>query len=184
MKKIVLFILVLLSFEALHSQQDTTNNISFVNNVLRSEFPSFSNVRDLGVDELFSFEVGGKVGIVTKLGVVIYKPFFDDVQRYTCEYGTYLKCKIKGKTALLSTLGKVIFQPYYEDVFFRADNLLLTKEDGKYGMVNTNGEGYLYPEFDTITVSFDEDTLFTATMGEKNIVFNTQSEKVKYFDKD
>jgi hypothetical protein len=184
MKKIVLFILVLFSFSALRSQQDTTNNISFVSNVLKSEFDSFSNVKDLGVDDLFSFEVGGKVGIVTKLGVVIYKPFFDDIQRYTCEYGTYLKCKIKGKTALLSTLGKVVFQPYYEDIFFRADNLLLTKQDGKYGMVNTDGTGYLYPEFDTVRVEIDQDTFFVGSMGEKNIVFNTQGEKVRYFDKD
>lgn len=184
MKKTFFLILSLLSFALLYAQQDTTDRVKFVSNVLKSEFPSFSNVQDLGTDDLFSFEVSGKKGVITRLGVMIYRPFFDDIQRYTCEYGTYLKCKVKGKTALLSTMGKVIFQPYYEDVFFRADNLLLTKEDGKYGMVNTNGEGYLYPEFDTITVSFDEDTLFTATMGEKNIVFNTQSEKVKYFDKD
>ena len=82
------------------------------------------------------------------------------------------------------TDGKVVFQPIYEDVFITKEDLILTKFGDKYGIVSFEGIGYLYPEFDTIKVVIDQDTFFVASMAEKNMVFNTNSDIVEYFDSD
>jgi hypothetical protein len=168
-------------------------NISLVANAqegvllkrLKIKYDTISELTDLKTSNLFSFKTKNKVGLVNVTGSIVYEPYFESISVYEANYNTYIKGKMpNGNTALLDTEGQVQFQPYYEDLFLVEGDLLLTKHKGKYGMVNMNGTGYLHPEFDTVKVMIDEDTLFLASMQEKNMVFNTNSEVIEYFDGD
>lgn len=179
MKKLILLSLSILFSITLFSQQ---NNLV---ERLNTKYDSVHNLRELETTTLYSFTSNEKVGLVDRLGFVVYEPYFDSVYVYEANNFTYIKGVMpNGRTAILDTDGKVVFQPIYEDVFITQEDLILTKFGNKYGMVSFEGIGYLYPEFDTIKVMIDEDTFFVASMGEKNMVFNTNSDIVEYFDSD
>jgi hypothetical protein len=179
MKKLVfLFLFIAFSFVSF-AQQDV-----LMQNLIR-KYDTISELKDLKTSNLYSFTTKGKVGLANIMGKLVYEPYFDSISVYNVDGAVYIKGKMpNGRTALLNADGLVLFQPYYEDVFIVEGDFLLTKQKGKYGMANFDGLGYLYPEFDTVKVMIDEDTFFVANMGEKNMVFNTHSEVVKYFDKD
>lgn len=179
MKKLVfLFLFIAFSFVSFSQQQGLMQD-------LKQKYDTISELKDLKTSDLYSFTTKGRVGLINIMGQLIYEPYFESISVYNSYDVTYLKGKMpNGKTALLSTKGRVIFQPHYEDVFVAQADLILTKDKGKYGMANMEGIGYLYPEFDTVKVMIDEDTFFVATMKEKNMIFNTRSEVVEYFDKD
>lgn len=179
MKKLVfLFLFIACSFISFGQQQGLIQD-------LKQKYDTISELKDLKTSDLYSFTTKGKVGLINIMGQLIYEPYFESISVYNSHDVTYLKGKMpNGKTALLDTKGRVIFQPHYEDVFVDQADLILTKDKGKYGMANMEGIGYLYPEFDTVKVMIDEDTFFVATMKEKNMIFNTRSEVVEYFDKD
>ncbi len=179
MKRIVfLFFLVHISFFAFAQEQQLLQS-------LQSRFDSVSEIKNLKVDNLFSFTTNNRVGLIRATGALVYEPYFESVSVYKANDFNYIKAKMpNGRMALLDTDGKVVFQPIYEDVFVTEDDLVLTKFNNKYGIVTFEGLGYLYPEFDTVKVMIEEDTFFVASMGEKNMVFNTNSDIVEYFDKD
>ncbi len=179
MKRIVsLFLLIHICFLGFSQEKELLEN-------LKSRYDSILEVKDLKAANLFSFTTNNRVGLLTATGALVYEPYFESVSVYKANDIVYIKAKMpNGRMALLDTEGKVIIQPIYEDVFVTEDELLLTKFNNKYGIVNFDGLGYLYPEFDTVKVMIDEDTFFVASMGEKNMVFNTNSDVVEYFDKD
>lgn len=152
---------------------------------LKNRYESVTEVKDLKSASLFSFKSNNKVGLIKTTGSLVYEPYFDSVSIYKANDVTYVKAKMpNGRTALLDTEGIVLLQPIFEDVFVTEDELILTKHNNKYGIVNFDGLGYLYPEFDTVKVMIEEDTFFVASIGEKNMMFNTNSDMLEYFDKD
>ncbi|MCK9199177.1 MAG: WG repeat-containing protein, partial [Bacilli bacterium] len=179
MKRIVLlFLLIHISFLGFSQEKELIEG-------LKSRFDSISEVKDLKAANLFSFTTNNKVGLIASNGSLVYEPYFESVSVYRANDVVYIKAKMpNGRMALIDTEGKVMFQPIYEDVFVTEDELVLTKFNNKYGIVTFEGLGYLYPEFDTVKVMIDEDTFFVASIGEKNMVFNTNSDVVEYFDKD
>ena len=179
MKKLILFSLSILFSLALFSQNE------HLTKELLLKYDSVYDLRELKPSTLYSFSTNGKVGLIDRLGFLVYEPYFDSVFSYEANNFIYIKgIMSNGRTALLNQDGKVVFQPIYEDVFVTEEDLILTKVSNKYGMVSFDGLGYLYPEFDTVKVMIDEDTFFVASMGKKNMVFNTRSEIVEYFDSD
>lgn len=179
MKRIVLlFLLIHISFLGFSQEKELIEG-------LKSRFDSISEVKDLKAANLFSFTTNNKVGLIASNGSLVYEPYFESVSVYRANDVVYIKAKMpNGRMALIDTEGKVMFQPIYEDVFVTEDELVLTKFNNKYGIVTFEGLGYLYPEFDTVKAMIDEDTFFVASIGEKNMVFNTNSDVVEYFDKD
>ncbi|MFA7081390.1 MAG: WG repeat-containing protein, partial [Bacteroidales bacterium] len=179
MKKLILFSLSILFSLALFSQ-----NEHLTKELLRT-YDSVYDLRELKPSTLYSFTTNGKVGLIDRLGFLVYEPYFDSVYSYEANNFIYIKgIMSNGRIALLNQDGKILFQPIYEDVFVTEEDLVLTKFNNKYGLVSFDGLGYLYPEFDTIKVMIDEDTFFVASMGDKNMVFNTSSDIVEYFDSD
>lgn len=177
-KAIFLFLFLSFSFLSFSQEEDLMQN-------LKRKYDTITELKNLKTSNLYSFKTKGKVGLANIMGKLIYEPYFESVSVYLSHDLVYIKGRMpNGKTALLDADGRVLFQPYYEDIFITEGDLLLTKSKEKYGMVNMNGLGYLYPEFDTVKVMIDEDTFFVASMKEKNMVFNTNSEVVQYFDKD
>ena len=176
--------LIILSFSILFSLS-LFSQVNELTAILNRAYDSVYNIKDLKPTTLYSFTTNGKVGLADKLGFLVYEPYFDSVYVYEANNFTYIKGKMpNGKTAILNTDGKVAFQPIYEDVFITDEDLILTKFNGKYGMVSFDGIGYLYPEFDTVKVMVDQDTFFVASMGDKNMVFNTNCDIIEYFDTD
>lgn len=152
---------------------------------LERTYDSVYNLRELKPSTLYSFTTQGKVGLIDRLGFLVYQPYFDTVYVYEANSIIYIKGRMpNGRTALLYPDGLVVFQPLYQDIFITEDDLILTKLDNKYGIVTFDGLGYLHPEFDTVKVMVDQDTFFVATMGDKNMVFNTNSDILEYFDSD
>ncbi|MDD2487865.1 MAG: WG repeat-containing protein [Bacteroidales bacterium] len=179
MKKIFLFISLFgLSFSLFSQEKELMRELSI-------KYDSVYDLKELKPSTLFSFTSKGKVGLIDRLGFLVYEPYFESVSAYEVNDVIYIKGKMpNGRMALLNTDGKVLIQPMFEDLFITKEDLLLTMYNNKYGIVNFDGLGYLYPEFDTVKVLIDEDTFFVATIEEKNMVFNTNSEIVEYFDAD
>lgn len=179
MKKLILFIsFFVLSFSLFAQEKELIQELS-------KRFDSVYDLKELKPSSLYSFSTKGKVGLIDRLGFLVYEPYFESVSTYEVNDAIYIKGKMSnGRVALLNTDGKVLIQPLFEDLFITKEDLLLTKYNNKYGIVNFDGLGYLYPEFDTVKVLIDEDTFFVATIGEKNMVFNTNSDIVEYFDAD
>lgn len=179
MKKFILSLLLIIISIATNAQEGVLLQR------LKIKYDTISELNDLKVSNLYSFKTKNKVGLVNVAGSIVYEPYFESVLVYQANFNTYIKGKMpNGNTALLDLEGQVEFQPYYEDLFLVEGDLILTQHKGKYGMVNMNGTGYLHPEFDTIKVMIDEDTLFIASMQEKTMVFNTSSQVIEYFDGD
>lgn len=179
MKKLFLFITLFgLSFSLFSQEKELMRELSI-------KYDSVYDLKELKPSTLFSFTSKGKVGLIDRLGFLVYEPYFESVSAYEVNDVIYIKGKMpNGRMALLNTDGKVLIQPMFEDLFITKEDLLLTMYNNKYGIVNFDGLGYLYPEFDTVKVLIDEDTFFVATIEEKNMVFNTNSEIVEYFDAD
>lgn len=167
-----------LSFSLFSQEKELMRELSI-------KYDSVYDLKELKPSTLFSFTSKGKVGLIDRLGFLVYEPYFESVSAYEVNDVIYIKGKMpNGRMALLNTDGKVLIQPMFEDLFITKEDLLLTMYNNKYGIVNFDGLGYLYPEFDTVKVLIDEDTFFVATIEEKNMVFNTNSEIVEYFDAD
>lgn len=179
MKKLFLFISLFgLSFSLYSQEKELMRDLTI-------KYDSVYDLKELKPTTLYSFTTKGKVGLIDRLGFLVYEPYFESVSAYEVNDVIYIKGKMpNGRMALLNTDGKVLIQPMFEDLFITKEDLLLTKYNNKYGIVNFDGLGYLYPEFDTVKVLIEEDTFFVATIEEKNMVFNTNSEIVEYFDAD
>lgn len=153
MKKIFLFISLFgLSFSLFSQEKELMRELSI-------KYDSVYDLKELKPSTLFSFTSKGKVGLIDRLGFLVYEPYFESVSAYEVNDVIYIKGKMpNGRMALLNTDGKVLIQPMFEDLFITKEDLLLTMYNNKYGIVNFDGLGYLYPEFDTVKVLIDEDT--------------------------
>ncbi|MDR0971117.1 MAG: WG repeat-containing protein [Bacteroidales bacterium] len=175
---ILLFLFSILSLQGFSQEE--------ILNTLKDKYGEIKKIEKLNYTSIYAFTTkDDKVGLIDGTNTIIYEPYFDTVFSYKTYRETYIKAIMpNGRMALLTIEGRVLIQPVYEDLFVTSSDLILTKQDNKYGIINFNGIGYLYPEFDTIKVKIDEDTFFVASMKEKNMVFNTNSDIVEYFDND
>ncbi|MBP1630114.1 MAG: Leptospira repeat protein [Bacteroidetes bacterium] len=145
----------------------------------------YDKIQDLLYSDLYLFTKDNKCGLISGEGKIIYEALFDSISIYKSPFGIYVKGKYKNsKTAIITTEGRVVFQPYYEDAYVLEGDFIITKEKGKYGIATRYGKGILHPEFDTVKTLIKNDTFFVASMKDKNMVFNTNSKLVKYFDND
>lgn len=152
---------------------------------IRKTNSDYQLIKDILVSNLFLSKKDNKYGLLNNEGKSIYPNLFDTLKVYknlNSQY--YIKGRLGNKTALLNTDGKVVFQPYYNDVFVLHGDYVLSYDSNKYGLATTNGKGILYPEFDTIISLIEYDTLFQAVIGNKNMIFNSNSQLIKYFDQD
>lgn len=145
----------------------------------------YDNIQDFLYSDLYRFTKDNKYGLLNGEGKIIYEALFDSISIYKSPFGIFVKGKYKNsKTAIITTEGRVVFQPFYDDAYVLEGDFILTKENGKYGIATRYGKGILHPEFDTIKTLILNDTFFVASMKDKNMVFNTNSKLVKYFDND
>lgn len=152
--------------------------------VKKTDF-EYDIIKDILVSNLLIYKKDNKFGLLNNEGLVIYNHIFDTLFIYRNHNNkTFIKGKIGNKTAILDTQGKVVFQPYYQDAFVLDEEFVLSKEDNKYGIATTYGKGILYTEFDTVKMIILYDTLFHGIIGDKNMIFNSNSQLTKYFDKD
>lgn len=152
--------------------------------VKKTDF-EYDIIKDILVSNLLMYKKDNKYGLLNNEGLVMYNHIFDTLFIYkNHRKKTFIKGKIGNKTAILDTQGKVVFQPYYQDAFVLDGDFVLSKEDSKYGIATTYGKGILYTEFDTVKMTLSYDTLFHGIIGDKNMIFNSNSQLIQYFDKD
>lgn len=98
-------------------------------------------------------EDGYRYGYANYRGAIILNPVYTQLERVTeiiNENGIYFIAFKNGQAGLLKN-NKEILNYEYEDIQYNVlGNIFITKRNGKYGVVNQEGNTVLYPEYDNI----------------------------------
>ena len=124
----------------------------------------------------FSFvEADEKFGIIDKkTNKFILEPVADEIISYNKTNKTEFKIKINNQTGYINDENSVIFITEYDDMFL-TDKYIKTKKDGKYGLIDKNGNIILYPEFQNVGILYSNGNEYISAKqnGKYKLFYNT-----------
>lgn len=78
-----------------------------------------------------------KIGFINKLGQIVIKPQFDEVNDFSENLAVV---QINNKWGYINTKGDFVIKPIYDEANSFSDGLAIVKLDEKYGAINKKGE--------------------------------------------
>ncbi len=109
------------------------------------------------INNLLFIKLDDKFGIIDKrTNDYILKPIADNILSFNDENETEFKIIIKNKPGYINTDTAVNFMTIYDDLFL-TDKYIKTKKDGKYGLIDKNGNTILYPEFQNVSILYSDE---------------------------
>lgn len=128
--------------------------------ITECEYDSIVSLKS--VEENFLVKKDGKVGLINNVGQQIIKPIYSDIRILEEGYSNeYLIVDDNGKCGVISTSETIIIEPKYEEIkFLHSTEVYSAKIDGKWDLINKNGEiinsdydDYSYAKGDYVIVS-------------------------------
>ena len=118
--------------------------------------PTFEWASDFHENGLACFTFDGKYGFIDKTGTIVVEPQFDEVNDYVVD--EYIPVRKDAKVAVLDSNGTLLtpftFDRIWNPSKFLAEScapVFIASQDGKTGLLDTNGNWLLSPQFGDIT---------------------------------
>ena len=143
---------------------------------------------DLEYNYFVMYSTENKVGVINTDGEIIIQPTYLDVYIPNPERDVFVCYSSETEYEILNSNGEELFSDYTgvlamqtsEDSLDFEKYVLRFEQDGKYGLINYDGEIVLEPEYDSIeSLNYKPGELLVQKDGKYGVVTSTGKEKIK-----
>lgn len=138
----------------------------------------FADIETLGNDDKSGFIVkgdDGKFGVVNYLGIQVLEPKYEKIEKVS---GNDMYVIVEGTAQkLIDKDGKVILEQGYDkikEILKNKENGLIFEKDGKFGVMNLQGEVKINPEYQDLHEA--KDGILIAKKDDKYGIINLENE--------
>ena len=96
-----------------------------------------------------------KAGFIDNTGKIVL-PLRYDFIKYNPMFGS-ITVEKNNKHGLVDKTGAILVPPIYDDIHHVSDNIMIVKQNEKYGLINTNAQKITAIEYDQIDGGWDGD---------------------------